>query len=148
MELQQVIQNLDKFKDYLLSDFSKDLQQVVTMGMASDIVKRVRDKGLLSDGTKRQYSAWWKEEREKKGRQTAFKNYSFDTPPIMWPGFGVKEAKGNKAILGGRTPESQRLINENSRIDKTNIIAPVQSEVDRAAKMLTEIIAKKLNAML
>lgn len=74
---------------------------------------------------------------------------SFEFTGQMWRGFGVKKKSisGNTVIvtLGGRTGESQKLIDANSRREGINIINISDKELKELAVMVDKEIQKYVN---
>jgi len=146
--VEQFITDLDIFKGYLENSFSQDILTEATMDMTAKIIGRVQQTGKLANGTSRVYSKWWAEERTKKGLQTAYKDYFYTGE--MWRNTGLVPSKTTKqkVFIGAKTAEAQYKLNENTRIDKMNILLPNEKEVEEAALYIRKELIRFMNEKL
>ena len=146
--IDQFMTDLDIFKNYLENSFAQDILTEATMDMSAQITGRVQQTGKLASGITHVYSPWWAEERTKKGLQTAYKDYFYTGE--MWRNTGLVPGKTTKqkVFIGGKTAEAQYKLNENSRIDKTNILMPTEEEVERAAAYIRKELIIYMNEKL
>jgi len=85
--------------------------------------------------------------RRLEGLQTGHKDFWFTTQ--MWRSFGVKRTTRGQSefivTLGGKNPESQKKINENSRRENINIINISDQELKLLAKMVDKELQRYIN---
>lgn len=56
MTLDELMNNIDTLKKYLVEDFNKDIMLLAGEDMVADVKDRVQSTGKLTDGTTRKYS--------------------------------------------------------------------------------------------
>jgi hypothetical protein len=145
MKPEEAIIRLRGFRNWLLNEFQRDVYVREINGMTSQIINRVQGKGKDAfGGMFTPYSEKYKKKREKRGMQTAYKNFTFEG--FMWRDFGIKKAEKNKVILGGKTEDGQDKIYWNSQREKKNIIQPSQEEIKFLTKQVNDAILQALMA--
>lgn len=141
----EAVIRLRGFKNWLLNEFQRDIYVREVQRLTAQITNRVQNKGKDAfGGMFTPYSEKYKKKREKRGMQTAYKNFTFEG--FMWRDFGIKKAEKNKVILGGKTEDGQDKIYWNSQREKKKIIQPSQEEIKFLTKQVNDAIMQALLA--
>lgn len=149
--------SLDKYiKD--LKELPKEMRvflskqaEIISLDAAAEIQERVQQTGKDFRGNPfSDYSEAYKKFRQKKGKESAFKNFTFTTE--MWNKFGiVKQSFSKKGVvvkLGGKNRDSQIKINVNSKREGISIIEISKKEEDKITKFFDKRWHKFLQARL
>jgi len=115
-------------RQYLEENLAEKLNEIASNDLAGLISNRVELKGEDSEGNKfTEYSKGYKKSREKKGKQTDFKDFSFTRD--MWLNFDVVRKEKDAVYLGGKSKSSQDKIDWSTMYEEISIIAANKEEL-------------------